>query len=71
MHDIVTGEKTVDESRAYYAKEFLDARRKQPTPYMEKLRFPSAVKSAADSDERVLSDEQLNEAETAGKATSA
>lgn len=71
MHDIVTGERTVDESRAYYAKEFLDARRKQPTPYMEKLRFLSAVGSGADPDERVLSDEQLNEAKRAGEATSA
>jgi len=68
MHDIVTGEKTVDESRAYYAKEFLDARRKQPTPYMEKLRFPSADGTAADPDERILSEEQLAEAEGAGKA---
>ena len=27
MHDIVTGAKGVEEARAYYAKEFLDARR--------------------------------------------
>jgi len=70
MHDIVTGEKTVDEARAYYGKEFLDARRKQPTPYMEKLRVPSGVKTAADPDARILSEEQLNEARTAGKAAS-
>ncbi|MBA3688891.1 MAG: hypothetical protein H0W81_08695 [Chloroflexi bacterium] len=70
MHDIVTGQKTAGEARDYYAKEFLDARRKQPTPYMEKLRFRSAGSSAADPDQRLLSDAQLNEAETAGKATS-
>ncbi|MBA3562375.1 MAG: hypothetical protein H0W35_06620, partial [Actinobacteria bacterium] len=39
MHDIVTGEKNVEEAREYYAKEFLDARRKKPTPYMEELQF--------------------------------
>ena len=39
MHDIVTGAKTVQEARDYYAKEFGDYRRKKPTPYMEGLRF--------------------------------
>jgi len=34
VHEIVTGSKTVQEARDYYAKEFLDYRRKQPTPYM-------------------------------------
>ena len=68
MHDIVTGQRTVDGARDYYAKEFLDARRKQPTPYMEKLRFTSADGTAADPDERILSEEQLAEAEGAGKA---
>ena len=68
MHDIVTGQKTVQAARDYYAKEFLDARRKEPTPYMEQLRFTSAASSAADPDERILSAAQLNEAEAAGKA---
>lgn len=62
MHDIVTGEKTVDEARQYYAKEFADYRRKQPTPYMERLRFRSRDEGAADPDERILSDEDLQEA---------
>jgi len=66
MHDIVTGQKTVQAARGYYAKEFLDSRRKQPTPYMEKLLFTGAGKSAADPDERILSEEQLNAAEEAG-----
>src|SRR5690606_10288109 len=39
MHDIVTGAKSVEEARYYYAKEFLDYRRKKPTPYMEGLKF--------------------------------
>ncbi|MBA2720112.1 MAG: hypothetical protein H0U52_12880 [Chloroflexi bacterium] len=68
MHDIVTGQKTAGEARDYYAAEFLDARRKQPTPYMDKLNFTSASSSAvADPDERVLSDEQLTQAEDEGK----
>jgi hypothetical protein len=62
MHDIVTGAKTVGEARDYYAKEFLDARRKKPTPYMEKLRFPAGDHDSADPDERVLSDRDLEQA---------
>src|SRR5215217_3954343 len=34
VHDLVTGAKDVEEARRYYAKEFLDARRNKPTPYM-------------------------------------
>jgi hypothetical protein len=37
-HEIVTGARTVQEARDYYAKEFLGPRRKQLTPYMEGLR---------------------------------
>lgn len=69
MHDVVTGEKDFQEARDYYAKEFLDARRKEPTPYMDKLRFePKPAGAAADPDERMLSDEQLEQAEAEGKA---
>ena len=67
MHDIVTGAKTVEEARAYYAKEFLDYRRKKPTPYMQKLRFDSTDRNAADPDIRVLSDEDLKKAVEEGK----
>jgi hypothetical protein len=64
-HDIIEGAKTVREARDYYAQEFLAARRKDPTPYMEGLRFdPNGER---DADERVLTDEQLQEAEAAGK----
>lgn len=67
MHDIVTDAKTVDEARAYYAKEFADYRRKKPTPYMEKLHFSAAKGDTADPDIRVLSDEDLRQAEQEGK----
>jgi hypothetical protein len=66
MHDIVTGAKTVQEARDYYAKEFLDYRRKKPTPYMERLRFTPGS-NTADPDERVLSDEDLERAVEEGK----
>lgn len=68
MHDIVTGAKTVEQARAYYAKEFADYRRKQPTPYMEKLRFQPADGDAADRDVRLLSDDDLKRAAEEGKA---
>src|SRR4051812_32502606 len=66
-HDIVTGAKTVQEARDYYAKEFLDYRRKQPTPYMEKLRFTPPSGGTADADRRLLSDEDLERAMEEGK----
>ncbi len=58
--------KNVEEAREYYAKEFLDARRKKPTPYMDDLKFDPGS-GTADPDERVLSDEQLEEAVEDGK----
>lgn len=69
MHDIVTGTKTVEEARAYYAKEFADYRRKKPTPYMEKLHFAPGDRSAADPDIRLLSSEDLKQAEREGENT--
>ena len=63
MHDIVTAKKTVEEARDHYAKEFLDYRRGKPTPYMEKLHFAVANGDTADSDQRVLSDEDIERAE--------
>ncbi|HET6656165.1 MAG TPA: hypothetical protein VFH57_07925 [Gammaproteobacteria bacterium] len=67
MHDIVTGEKSVEQARNYYAKEFTDARRKKPTPYMEDLRFAPGDGEAADPGTRILSDEDLKQAAREGK----
>ena len=67
MHEIVTGVRTAQEARAYYAKEFADYRRKRPTPYMEKLRFTPGHGTTGDSDQRVLSDADLKRAEAEGK----
>lgn len=62
MHDIVTGSKTVQQARDFYAREFLQARRSGPTPYMAGLRFEPHHGATADLDERVLSDRQLEDA---------
>lgn len=67
MHDIVTDEKSVEEARAYYAKEFADYRRKKPTPYMQKLRFEAANGDTADPDTRMLSDDDLARAKREGE----
>jgi len=67
MHDIVTDAKSVAQARDYYAKEFADYRRKKPTPYMDKLHFSPADQSAADPDDRVLSDEDLEQAKREGE----
>lgn len=66
MHDIVTGQKSVAEARRYYTEEFVNARRKRPTPYMEKLRFTPG-KDTADRDQRSVSDQELERAAEEGK----
>ncbi len=66
MHDIATGKKHPSEARDYYAMEFLDYRRGQPTPYMDELRFAPGT-GTPDPDERVLSDEELERAVQEGK----
>jgi len=68
MHDIVKGAKTVEEARAYYAKEFADYRRKKPTPYMERLQFASANGETGDPDIRILSDAELKSAAEEGES---
>jgi hypothetical protein len=65
MNDIVTGKHDAASARDYYAKEFLDYRRKKPTPYMERLHF--APQSGADPDQRVLSDADLERAKEEGE----
>lgn len=70
MHDIVTGKKTTQEARDYYAKEFLDYRRKKPTPYMNELRV-EPQKNSGDPDERVLSAEDLKRAVEEGERKAA
>jgi len=67
MHDIVTGKRTADDARAYYAKEFADYRRKKATPYMERLRFKPAERGTADPDKRLLSDQDLEQAMKEGE----
>jgi hypothetical protein len=67
MHDIVRGAKTAQQAREYYAKEFLDYRRKLPTPYMQAMRFTPPASGAPDPDVRLLSDQDLQRAVDEGK----
>lgn len=64
--DIVNGKKTSQEAREYYAYEFLAYRKKEPTPYMDKLHFKAST-SGGDPDVRLLSDKQLTNAVNLGK----
>jgi hypothetical protein len=57
--DILRDRRTPREARAYYAREFLEARRGGPTPYMEKLHFDPVPGNAPDPDEPVLSQRDL------------
>jgi hypothetical protein len=61
MNDIVQGKRSVEEAREYYKKEFLDYRRGEPTPYMEKLHFSPGSGRAGDADERIISERELQE----------
>ncbi len=70
MHDIATGRKTVQQARDYYAREFIDARRKKPTPYMQSLHFTPAQGGTTDPDSRVLSPEDIKQAVEEGKRNS-
>ncbi len=65
-HDIVAGDKTARQARDYYAQEFLDYRRGRPTPYMAKLRFTHHNGRTADPDQRVLSDEDIEQNQRGG-----
>jgi hypothetical protein len=67
MHDIVTGARTVLEARNHYAEEVLDYRRKNPTPYMEGLRFKPQGPDAADPDVQIIPDEEVERAVEEGK----
>lgn len=62
--DVIDDEKTVEEARDYYAREFLAYRRNEPTPYMEGLKFEP--EEGPDLDERMISDAQLEEAQAVG-----
>jgi hypothetical protein len=59
-HDIITGKRSVEDARRYYGEEFLNYRKKAPTPYMQGLKFDP--RGAEDPDERTLTDEDLQRA---------
>lgn len=65
-HDIVTGDRSPENARAYYSKEFLDARRKLPTPYMAGLRFATGDQTV-DPDVETLTQADLDEAQRQGE----
>lgn len=63
---VLTNQKTPTEARKYYAEEFANVRRKAPIPYMDKLRF-TLGSNTADSDQRILTDEDLQHAQQEGE----
>lgn len=70
MHDIVIGAKDVDQARDYYATEFLAGKGDGPTPYMDRLNF-EPMTTPADPDTRLLTDDELEAAKTAGAGKTA
>jgi hypothetical protein len=65
--EIARGSRDVADAREYYKTEFLNVRRGQPTPYMKSLRFTPGS-NTPDSDERLISDEELEQAKAQGEA---
>lgn len=61
MHDMITGQRTIDEAREYCRQAFVDARHNRPTPYMDQLRFVPGDGTAGDPDVRVLNDADLKQ----------
>lgn len=57
-HDIVTGEKNVEQARQAYVQAMKDHRAGRPTPYMQGLQFEPHA-DAADPDEKLISQEEL------------
>lgn len=57
-HDIITGEKDVQQARQAYVQNMKDYRAKRSTPYMEALQFEPQP-DAADPDEELISKEEL------------
>jgi hypothetical protein len=64
-YDIIAGKRSVDDARRYYAQEFLNSRRRAPTPYMTGLKFKP--RSSADADVRMLSSEEVRHAAAEGR----
>ena len=64
-YDIISGKRSVDDARRYYVQEFLNHRKKAPTPYMKGLKFEPRV--SEDPDDVVVSDDELHSAESEGK----
>ena len=67
-YDIIAGKRSVDDARRYYAQEFLNCRRKAPTPFMRGLKFEPT--RSDDPDERILSDAEVMRALDEGKRKS-
>ena len=70
--DIIDGKRSVEDARRYYGEEFLNYRKKAPTPYMQGLKFESQHSSdAEDPDARTLSDDDLESAKRQGETQNA
>jgi hypothetical protein len=67
-YDIITGKRSVDDARKYYAQEFLNHRKKAPAPYMKGLKFEP--RRSDDPDERIISEVDLKHALDEGKRKS-
>ena len=62
LHDIVTGEATVDEARKRYADEASAYAMNRPAPYTEKLHFEPREAGAADPDVAMLAGSMMHQA---------
>ena len=65
-HDIISGKRSVDDARRYFAHEFLEYLKGTSTPYTNGLRFEQDS-SSGDPDDSILSEDELRRATSEGK----
>lgn len=61
MHDIVTGQRTVEEARKFYAETATAFMMSRPAPYTERLLFQAAEGGTADLDETMIAAAMLHQ----------
>jgi hypothetical protein len=61
MHDIVTGKRTADEARRFYAETAMAFVMNRPAPYTERLQFEVPTGDTADLDEVMIAEAMMHQ----------
>jgi hypothetical protein len=61
VHDIVTGKRTVEEARKFYAETAVAFMMNRPAPYTERLQFEVPTGDTADLDEVMITEAMMHQ----------